>query len=221
MQQNSRCRLCGDKGKTIIHMISKCSKLAQKEYNTRHDRVGKVIHWELCKKLKFDLTNKWYMHNPESVQENETHKFLWDFEIQTDYLISARLPDLILVNKKKKRTCRIVNFAFPADHRVKLKESEKKDKYLVFARELKKLWNMKVMVIPIVISALGTVTKRIGTRTEGLENKRTSGDQRNDSIIEIGQNTEKSPGHLRKLAVTQTLVRNHRLTLVEKTRKGL
>ena len=45
----------------------------QKEYETRHDWVGKVIHWELCKKFNFDCANKWYMHNPESVLENETH----------------------------------------------------------------------------------------------------------------------------------------------------
>ena len=50
--------------------------------------VGNVIHWELCKKLKFDLTTKWYMHKTESVQENET--LLWEFEIQTDHIISAR-----------------------------------------------------------------------------------------------------------------------------------
>ena len=36
---------------------------------------------KLCKKLKFDHMNKWYMHNPESVLENETHLLLWDFEI--------------------------------------------------------------------------------------------------------------------------------------------
>ena len=46
--------------------------------------------------------------------------------------------------KKKKRICRIVDFAVPADYRVKSKENEKKDKYLDLARELKKLWNIKV-----------------------------------------------------------------------------
>ena len=38
---------------------------------------------------------------PESLQENETHKILWDCEIQTDHLISARRPDLMTVNKKR------------------------------------------------------------------------------------------------------------------------
>ena len=74
---------------------------------------------------------------PASVQENETHKLLWDFDIQMDPLISARRPDLIIINKKK-RTCKIVDFAVPANLRIKLKESEKKDKYLDLARELKK-----------------------------------------------------------------------------------
>ena len=78
--------------------------------------------------------------------------------MQTDHLISARRPDLIIINKKK-RICKIVIFAAPADHRIKLKECEKKDKYLNLARELKKIWNMKVTIIPIVIGAFGTVTK--------------------------------------------------------------
>ena len=63
--------------------------------------VGKVIYWETCKEFKFDHTNKWYMHNPESVLENETPKFLWNFEIETDHLISGIRPDLVIVNKKR------------------------------------------------------------------------------------------------------------------------
>ena len=50
-QQNSKCRLCGDRDETIDHIISECSKLAQKEYKARHDWVGKVIHWEMCRKF--------------------------------------------------------------------------------------------------------------------------------------------------------------------------
>ena len=42
---------------------------------------------------------------------------------------------------------------------MKLKECEKRDKYLDLARELKRLWNMKVTIIPIVIGTLGTITK--------------------------------------------------------------
>ena len=59
-----------------------------------------------------------------------------------------------------------MDFAVLADHRVKLKENEEKDKYLDLARELKKLWNMKGTVIQIIIGALGTVNK---TLVQGLE----------------------------------------------------
>ena len=80
-QQNSSCRLFGDRDETVNHIINDYSELAQKECKARHDWVGKVIHWEMCKKFKFDYTNQWYMHNPESVLETEMHKILWNFEI--------------------------------------------------------------------------------------------------------------------------------------------
>ena len=57
----------------------------------------------MCKIFKFDHTNKWYMHNAAPVLENATHKLLWDVNIQTDHLIPARRPDLIIINKKKKK----------------------------------------------------------------------------------------------------------------------
>ena len=65
------------------------------------------------------------MHNPEAVQENETHKILWDYEINTDHLISANASQ-----QKKKRICWIVD--------LEIKESKKRDKYQDFAREIKK-----------------------------------------------------------------------------------
>ena len=173
--------------------------------------MSKVIHWELYKKLKFDHTNKWYMHNPESVLENETHKLLWDFEIQTDHQISARRQDLIII-KKKKRTCRIVDFAVPVDPRVKLKECEKRDKYLDLARELKKLRNMKVTIIAIVIGALGTVTKGL---VQGLKDLEIRG------RVESIQTTTllRSTRILRRVLVTCGDFLSLRLALVRKALK--
>ena len=59
-----------------------------------------------------------------------------------------------------------MDFIFPADHREKLKENEKR---IDLAREMKKLWNMKVTFIPIVIGALGIVTKGLIKGLEDLE----------------------------------------------------
>ena len=66
------------------------------------------------------------------IYPGEWHALLWDFEIQTDHLISARRPDLIIINRKE-RTCRIVDFAVLTDHWIKLKECEKKYMYLDLA----------------------------------------------------------------------------------------
>ena len=154
------------------------------------------------------------MHNPVPVLENDSHKLLWDFNIQTDHLIPARRPDLIIINKKK-RIWKIVDFAVSADHRINLKESEKKDKYLDLARELKKLWNMKVTMVPILIGALGTVTKGL---SKGLEDLEVGGrvETIQTTVAEDGQNTETNPGDLRRLVVTQTPVKNHQLILMWK-----
>ena len=126
---------------------------------TGHDSLSKVIQCELCKKSKFEYKSNWYIHKPTSVLE--TYNNLLDFEIRMRYPILARRPDHIIINnQKKKRTCRIVEFAVPADNRLKLKESAKMGKYLNLARPLEKEpWNMKVSIIPIVTGAFGTVTK--------------------------------------------------------------
>ena len=62
-----------------------------------------------------------------------------------------------------------MDLAVPADYRIKLKESEKKDKYLGLARELKKRWNIKITIIPIVIGAFGIVTKGLLKELEDME----------------------------------------------------
>ena len=89
-----------------------------------NDWVGKVINWKLCKRLKFDHTNKWYLHKQEYVIDNETHKILWEFEILTDHPIRARKPSPVLINKKK-TTFNLVDFAVPADNSAKNKRKRK------------------------------------------------------------------------------------------------
>ena len=55
------------------------------------------------------------------------------------------------------------------DYRIYLKECVKKDKHLDLARELKRLWNMKMTIAPIVIGAFGTITKGLLKGLEDLE----------------------------------------------------
>ena len=113
-----------------------------------------------------------------------------------------------------------MDFAVPADHWIKLKESERKIS----------TWTLLGTEKKVKLESDGDTNynwytrysyQRNSTGTGGLGNKRSSEDHPNYSIIKVGQNTEKSPGDLRKLTVTQTPTRNHRLTLVWKSRKGV
>ena len=83
---------------------------------------------------------------------------------------------------KKKRICKIVDFAIPADHRINLKECEKKDQYLDLARELKKLWNMKVTIVQIVIGVFGAINKGL---LKGLEDLDVGGQVETNQITAL------------------------------------
>ena len=95
--------------------------------------------------------------------ENDKCKILWDFTIQTDHIIQARRPDIVLVNKQE-RTCQLIDVACPVDRKVVEKEEEKIEKYRDLAREVAKLWNVRVKIIPVVIGALGTIPNDLEER---------------------------------------------------------
>ena len=130
-------------------------------------------------------------------RDAQTHLGLWD-RSESPNLGQTTIP------------CRIVNFAIPADHRGKLKEGEKRTEKNY---ELENDGNTNCNWC----SRYGH--QRIGTGTGSLGNRRTSGDHPNDCIITIGKNSKKCPGDSKRLAITHTLVRNHRLMLVWKTLK--
>ena len=107
------------------------------------------------------------MHNQKSFLENERHKFLLYFEIQTDHLFLAGRVDLIIINKKG--TFQHLGYCFLTRQQSKIEKSEKKDEYKDLARELKKCWNIIVMVVLLVISTLSTIIKGLKQGQEDLE----------------------------------------------------
>ena len=99
-------------------------------------------------------------------------------------------------------------FAVPADHKVKTKENRKRDKYLDLAR------GQKIMDHDCDgDNNCGWCTRnnpqRIDKGTGRLGCKRTKGDHPDYNIIILRKVLE-----TRRLAVTQTLARNHHLMLV-------
>ena len=161
-QDDPNCRMCKQSEETVCHIASQCPKLAQKEYKRRHDCVARSLHWNLCKQNAIECCSKWYEHQPDSVIETEQVKILWDFTIQTDNTIQARRPDIVIVNKIEK-TRHIIDVAIPGDERVLVKETEKIEKYDELRRELERLWKVKAKVVPIIVGALGTVTRNLNS----------------------------------------------------------
>ena len=111
--------------------------------------------------------------------ENNICKILWDFIVQTDHDIYRRIP-YVIVLQEDKNLCQIIDFACAYDRRVDTKELEKKKHYQDLAQELKKIWNKKVKVIPLVIGTLGTTLrklrkwlKELGIETQTTELQKT------------------------------------------------
>ena len=90
-----------------------------------------------------------------------------NFSIQTDHVIEAGRPDLVLVDKKE-RSCKIIDFAVPGDCRIEKKERDKIEKYQDLGRELQKIWNVKVKIIPLVVGFLGAIPKQFGNRLKQI-----------------------------------------------------
>ena len=115
--ENPLCRMCGERGETVQHIICECKKLAQREYKRRHDTVAKLVHWKLCEKYNLERKEKRYEHCPKGAVEDDDVKLIWDIDIQCDNVIEARRLDLILVEKKAE-SCVIIDVAIPGNCRI-------------------------------------------------------------------------------------------------------
>ena len=87
--------------------------------------------------------------------------------ILTDHVIEARKPDFVAVDKEE-RICNMIDFAVPGDSRIKGKEKDKIQKYKDLGRELEKIWNVKVKIIPLVVGSLGAIPKQFGNRLKQI-----------------------------------------------------
>ena len=163
------------------------------ECKTSHDWGEKMIHRKFYKKLKLGQTmwKRWFPKNCTrgwnltvlpNICTNQNppwkmrHKILRDFRIQTDHLISARTPDWVTIDQKKE-TWSNSGLCRPDGPRIENQRKPKERQTLKPCQRTKKLWNMKVTVIPIIIGL-----KRLGKGTWRGGNRRTCRDHPNYSI---------------------------------------
>ena len=103
-------RLCRTNEETVMHLVSGCLKLTQKQYKRRHDNVSIRVNWELCKKHGLESSDSWY----------EAHN----------------RPDIIVEKAVRKRT--IIDIAVPADFNADRTEDWKVEKYQDLLFEVKR-----------------------------------------------------------------------------------
>ena len=141
---------------TIEHIVAGCSAMAQSVYLKRHNTVASAVHWNLCYICGFSCSDQWWLHQPEAVLDNSDYKLLYDFNIFIDHKITARRPDLVLMDKQLKCT-KLIVVAYVMDRHVAEKHREKIEKYLVLAFEHQTLWNTQIEIVPLVFGALGSI----------------------------------------------------------------
>ena len=111
-----------------------CKMLAGKAYMGHHNQVAGIIHRNICAEHGLEVPGS-RRGTPTKVTENERIKILWDIRIQTDKLVMAIQPDIVVV-KKHQRMVVVMDVVIPSKDNIKKKEHEKLMKYQGLKEEL-------------------------------------------------------------------------------------
>ena len=101
--------------------------LATKAYIAWPDQVGGIMYRNVSAEFGLEVPGPRWKTPPEVV-ENKQAKILWDFWIQTDKMVIANQPDIVLVDKHQ-RTAVVIDVAIPSDSNIRKKEHEKMERY--------------------------------------------------------------------------------------------
>jgi hypothetical protein len=123
-----------------------------------------------------------HTHTPKPVCEHEDVTVLWNHEVHTDREVTANRPDIIIKTKKEK-TCILIDVAIRADRNVKQKEAEEKLKYKSLCIEIQRMWDMKCVIIPVIIGATGIVTEGLKTNLEAIPGKHSTDSLQKTAVL--------------------------------------
>ncbi|XP_055368940.1 uncharacterized protein LOC129604854 [Betta splendens] len=140
-RQDPRCRLCKEAPETVQHITAGCKMLAGKAYMERHNQLAGIVYRNICAEYGLETPrSKW--ETPPKVVDNERAKILWDFQIQTDRMVMANQPDIVVVDKEQSKAV-VVDVAIPSNGNIRKKEHEKLEKYQGLREKLEKAWKVK------------------------------------------------------------------------------
>ena len=95
---------------------------------------------------------------------------LWNQAVHTDREVTANRPNIIIKNKKEK-TITLIDVAIPADRNIVQNEAEKKLKYKSLYIEIQRMWNLKCTIVPVIIGAIGIITRSLRKNLETVPGK--------------------------------------------------
>jgi hypothetical protein len=111
-----------------------------------------------------------HTHKPKPVCAHEDVTVLWNQGVHTEREVTAHKPDIIVKNKREKK-CILIDVAIPADRNVTQKEMGKKQKYKSLCIEMQRMWNVKCMIMSVVIGATRMVTRGLRKNLEAISGK--------------------------------------------------
>ena len=159
---DKNCRLCGKESETVGHLVSACEKLLHRDYTRRHDRMGLRVYWELCGKYGIRRSDRWFEETPDTIRVSQDgmYEIWWDKKVITAKVLEHNRPDVVVIDKVLKRWT-MVDFSVPFDKNVVTKETEKTRKYEMLATEVTREHTVTTIIIPIVVGAMGTVSRNL------------------------------------------------------------
>ena len=113
--------------------------------------------------------------------ENDAWK-IWDVAIQTDHIIEARRPDMVIIDKTKDES-KIIEFACPFHSRIEKGEKDKIKGYNNLKIELKKIWDVPVKVISVVVGALRPTQKKLKQGLGDIGSETRKGELQKTTIL--------------------------------------
>ncbi|KAF9763050.1 hypothetical protein NGRA_1553 [Nosema granulosis] len=128
------------------------------DYTRRHNEVLKCIPLLMCNKYGIKLTKKLRNHSVQQIVSNKYVEIRVDTFVKTDIKIKHNLPDLIVIDKCKKKIL-IVEFGITSGDNLQHVETEKMRKYDLIANELSQIYGFKISIIPYVLTWDGVVKK--------------------------------------------------------------
>ena len=161
---DNSCRVCNQYPETVEHLVAGCTKLANTEYLTRHNRALMILAVEWAKQQELvGQEAVWYEQRwgRGTVLENDIAKLVWDFEFHLRKTTTSRRPDLVLELKREKKIL-ICDMACPQQHNIGPKRTERMTKYRQLAFETRERRpSYKIYVVPVVVGALGGGIKEL------------------------------------------------------------